>query len=346
MKKNTLQTILAFVLLMGISLGSQAVNVYLKTDKPRTAAINNAERNLANLLTNIDAAQRSRNNVSMRGVGMSDFSKKSLARLWAVTPFHCESKIQSAGLERRLWVLRNGTMMVRDIPLTITPLDGGYGMNEYQEATVEFDRNGTITDFRFTFNAQAAGINLEEGGEEVQSWEEQYVILQTLERFRTAYNMKDLATIEAMFSDDALIITGNVVQRRKPGDRGGATYDVQFNRQNKQQYISNLRRCFARNSWINVTFDLDEDYLAQQTGNPNVSCISRSTKDGTKYGVRLRQTWKSSTYSDVGLLFLLFEFPADGSDPIIHVRTWQPESAGGKRLGYRDDISTLGGFGF
>ena len=213
MKKNTLQTILAFVLLMGISLGSQAVNVYLKTDKPRTAAVNNAERNLAALLTNIDAAQRSRNNVSMRGVSMSEFSKKSLARLWAVTPFHCESKIQSAGLERRLWVLRNGVMVVRDIPLTITPLDGGWGMNEYQEATVEFDRNGTITDFRFTFNAQAVGLNMEEGGDEVQSWEEQYVILQTLERFRTAYNQKDLATIEAMFSDDALIITGSSTVR-------------------------------------------------------------------------------------------------------------------------------------
>ena len=37
-------------------------------------------------------------------------------------------------------------------------------------------------------------------------------------------------------------------------------------------------------------------------------------------------------------------FPENGGDPIIHVRTWQPEWAGGKRQQPDDDISTLGGF--
>ena len=272
---------------------------------------------------------------------MNDFAKKSLARIWAVTPF----RNKGANLEAHLWMLRDGNMMVRDVPLLMSPLDGGYGTDTYQEAVVEFDRNGQITDFRFTFNAQAAGINLDEGGQEITDWENQYIILQQLERFRTAYNMKDINTIEAMFSDDALIITGNVVQRRRPGDRGGATYDVVFNRQNKQQYITNLKKCFARNAWIDVTFELDDDYMKMQTGNSQASCIVRSTVDPTKYGVRLRQTWKSSTYSDEGLLFLLFEFPTDGSDPIIHVRTWQPERVRGTIVKPNNDISTLGGFG-
>ena len=341
MKKNSLQTLIVFCFCMLFAMGSQAVNVRLTTDKPRTAAINNAERNLAQLLTEIDYAQSGKKNVSMRGVSMNEFAKKSLARLWAVTPFHS----QNNDLERRIWVLRDGTMMVRDIPLLMAPRDGGYGTDAYQEAVVEFDRNGLITDFRFTFNAQAAGINLEEGGTEVTEWENKYIILQQLERFRTAYNMKDISTIEAMFSDDALIITGKVVQRRKPGDFGGARYDVVYNRQNKEQYINNLKKCFARNAWIDVKFELDDDYMKEQTGNADISCITRSQVDGTKYGVRLRQTWKSSTYSDEGLLFLLFEFPADGSDPIIHVRTWQPERAGGTRVRPNDEISTLGGFG-
>lgn len=339
---KTMKTILMLALCMAFALESQAVNVRLTTDKPRTAAVNAAERNLANLLTNIDAAHRSRSNVTMRGVQMNDFAKKSLARIWAVTPFRNKEN----DLERHIWLLRDGTMMVRDVPVLMSPLDGGYGTDTYQEAVVEFDRSGAITDFRFTFNAQAAGINLEEGGEEVTDWQQIYVIQKTLERFCTAYNQKDIYTIESMFSDDALIITGNVVQRRRPGDRGGATYNVVYNRQNKQQYINNLKKCFARNAWIDVKFDLDEDYVAANIGNGSrPSCITRSTVDGTKYGVRLHQSWKSSTYSDEGLLFLLFEFPADGSDPIIHVRTWQPERAGGQRLRFDDNISTLGGFG-
>ena len=343
MKKNFyLRTILMMVLCLAFSLEGQAVNVRLTTDKPRTVGVNNAERNLAQLLTAIDAAHRSRSNVSTRSIAMNDFAKKSLARIWAVTPF----RNKDVNLETHLWILRDGTMMVRDVPLLMSPLDGGYGTDTYQEAVVEFDRNGQITDFRFTFNAQAAGINLDEGGEEVADWENQYIILQQLERFRTAYNMKDINTIEAMFSDDALIITGNVVQRRRPGDRGGFTYDVQFNRQNKQQYITNLKKCFARNAWIDVTFELDDDYMKMQTGNSQASCIVRSTVDPTKYGVRLRQTWKSSTYSDEGLLFLLFEFPENGDDPIIHVRTWQPERVRGARIQPNNDISTLGGFGF
>ena len=85
--------------------------------------------------------------------------------------------------------------------------------------------------------------------------------------------------------------------------------------------------------------------MKMQTGNSQASCIVRSTVDPTKYGVRLRQTWKSSTYSDEGLLFLLFEFPTDGSDPIIHVRTWQPERVRGTIVKPNNDISTLGGFG-
>ena len=60
--------------------------------------------------------------------------------------------------------------------------------------------------------------------------------------------------------------------------------------------------------------------------------------------MRLRQEWRSSTYSDEGYLFLLWDFPEDGGDPIIHVRTWQPEMVGGVRQQPDKDITTLAGF--
>ena len=175
----------------------------------------------------------------------------------------------------------------------------------------------------------------------------EHIIWQQIERFRTAYNTKDISTIERMFSDDALIITGNVVQTRSLNDSQSSRYKVVYNRQNKQQYINNLKKCFARNNWIDVKFDPIGAY-GEQGG---CAGITRSAKDKTKFGVRLRQTWKSQHYEDEGYLFLLFEFPK-GGDPIIHVRTWQPEwvggtrSTGGTHQEPDDNISTLGGFGF
>lgn len=165
------------------------------------------------------------------------------------------------------------------------------------------------------------------------------IILQYVERFRTAYNQKDLPTIEKMFSDDALIITGRVVMAKPQGDQG-AQFKVEYNKQNKQQYISNLRRAFLRNKWIDVKFT----QIGENGEDGGCAGITQSTKDKTKYGVRLHQSWKSSNYSDEGYLFLLWEFPEDGSDPIIHVRTWQPEMVGGTKQKPDDNISTLGGF--
>ena len=62
------------------------------------------------------------------------------------------------------------------------------------------------------------------------------------------------------------------------------------------------------------------------------------------YGVRMPQSWTSRNYSDEGYLFLLWEFPENGGDPIIHVRTWQPEYVGGQRQKPDESITTLGGF--
>ena len=41
------------------------------------------------------------------------------------------------------------------------------------------------------------------------------------------------------------------------------------------------------------------------------------------YGVTLVQHWNSSTYSDKGILFLVWDC-TDEDQPKIHVRTWQP----------------------
>ena len=65
----------------------------------------------------------------------------------------------------------------------------------------------------------------------------------------------------------------------------------------------------------------------------------RKGKNGRDfYGVRLRQEWKSDRYHDEGYVFLLWEFP-ENTDPVIHVRTWQPEMLNGQKIAYNDIFS-------
>ncbi|MGM9778943.1 MAG: hypothetical protein ACI3ZD_11510 [Prevotella sp.] len=321
--------------LLFVTMPAHAVDVTLTVDEHvnRPSALAAAQSNLAAVLTEINRAQKAKEPVSVKNLRMDDFSKKSLARLWAVTPFYCDDE----EVVERCWVFKNGTMMVSHIPLIITPEDENFGLGTYQEAVVEFDAKGQLTDFRFALDAQTAE-SMERCGTVVDK-EKQMIILQYVERFRTAYNQKDLPTIEKMFSDDALIITGRVVMAKPQGDQG-AQFKVEYNKQNKQQYISNLRRAFLRNKWIDVKFT----QIGENGEDGGCAGITQSTKDKTKYGVRLHQSWKSSNYSDEGYLFLLWEFPEDGSDPIIHVRTWQPEMVGGTKQKPDDNISTLGGF--
>lgn len=321
--------------LLFVTLPAHAVDVTLTVDEhvDRPSALAAAQSNLAAVLTEINRAQKAKEAVSVKTLRMDEFAKKSLARLWAVTPFYCDDE----EVVERCWVFKNGTMMVSHIPLIITPEDENFGLGTYQEAVVEFDTKGQLIDFRFALDAQTAE-SMERCGTVVDK-EKQMIILQYVERFRTAYNQKDISTIEKMFSDDALIITGRVVMAKPQGDQG-AQFKVEYNKQNKQQYISNLRRAFLRNKWIDVKFS----QIGENGEDGGCAGITQSTKDKTKYGVRLRQSWKSSNYSDEGYLFLLWEFPEDGGDPIIHVRTWQPEMVGGTHQKPDDNISTLGGF--
>ena len=334
MKRRRILFQAVFALLF-VTLPAHAVDVTLTVDEhvDRPSALAAAQSNLAAVLTEINRAQKAKESVSVKNLRMDEFAKKSLARLWAVTPFYCDDE----EVVERCWVFKNGTMMVSHIPLIITPEDENFGLGTYQEAVVEFDTKGQLIDFRFALDAQTAE-SMERCGTVVDK-EKQMIILQYVERFRTAYNQKDISTIEKMFSDDALIITGRVVMAKPQGDQG-AQFKVEYNKQNKQQYISNLRRAFLRNKWIDVKFS----QIGENGENGGCAGITQSTKDKTKYGVRLRQSWKSSNYSDEGYLFLLWEFPEDGGDPIIHVRTWQPEMVGGTHQKPDDNISTLGGF--
>ena len=337
MKRRVLYVCIALVSMwMWCVNEAKAVSVTLTIDEgvERPVALSQAEHNLGLILTEINRAQQAKSILTTKGFPMDDFSLKSLLRLWAVTPFYCDDEV----VVERCWIFKDGTMMVSHIPLIITPEGEDFGVGTYQEAVVEFDRRGNITDFRLALDAHTAE-SMERCGRVVEI-EKQKIIMQYIERFRTAYNQRDSNYIEKIFSDDALIITGKVVTTRSRSDVGGMNQKVEYTKQTKEQYLRNLKRAFRRNKWIDVKFS----EIGENGEEGGCAGITQSTVDKTKYGVRLRQEWNSSNYSDKGYLFLLWEFPEDGRDPIIHVRTWQPEWVGGVRQQPDDDISTLGAF--
>ena len=77
------------------------------------------------------------------------------------------------------------------------------------------------------------------------------------------------------------------------------------------QYLANLRRCFDRNEFINLRFTNND--------------IQRLEKfqDKELFGIQIGQEYTSSTYTDIGYLFLLTDL-TDHNQPQIKVRTWQP----------------------
>ena len=82
--------------------------------------------------------------------------------------------------------------------------------------------------------------------------------------------------------------------------------------------MTNLAAVFKANKRINVLFDEIK--------------VARHPAKEDFYGVTLKQGWQSDNYSDIGYLFLLWDF-TNPDAPQIHVRTWQPDEfieAGGE----------------
>ena len=143
------------------------------------------------------------------------------------------------------------------------------------------------------------------------------MILDFLERFRMAYNTKDIDYLEKVYSDDALIIVGTVL-RQKPNsdDFNRMTLlpqnKVRLVQKTKREYLDDLRKyAFRSRSFLSVRFD-------------SIAIIQHE-KHNFIYGVTCWQSWRSATYSDGGYLFLMMDFRSP-DEPVIHVRSWQPKA--------------------
>ena len=282
---------------------------------------NKMEKNISGLLTAIDNAGTSGSNLNLSGLDMEQGAKNRLEALWSDARFICDNNVN---VKRCLEDYQG--YQVRNIPITIKPIDTNYDQSLNRELTISLNKNGVITGVRMAWELQQDVESMLKSSGSVSDSRQRREILKWVEDFRSYYNEKNIKSLDQIFSNDALIITGSVVQQSKrAGDMGFQMEEkVKYKVQTKEEYISNLSRVFRNNSKINVKFD-------------HISVMMHGAKPNI-YGVTLHQTWNSGAYHDEGWLFLLWDFN-DPEHPKIHVRTWQPE-----QMATKDGVFTLDDF--
>lgn len=180
-----------------------------------------------------------------------------------------------------------------------------------EEVIFTFDQSNKICNISFGLGKTAEDDILNKG---VWNQEARIAIMNFLENYKTAYALKRYDYIKSIFDDDAIIIVGNIVKKQAVGemDRNKLNSDiVKYNRYSKDQYLENLRQCFASQEYINIHFSNND--------------ISKARKDGAGevYGIQLEQDYHSATYGDHGYLFLYVDLN-NPAQPLIKIRTWQP----------------------
>lgn len=315
---------LLFIVIVALStIYCKADNVtFTVSDGIDNAAIKSKiESSVSKMLTEINAAQKAGRNLNFSAMGVGQRVQMSMAMLWENSPFKCtdDDIVEHC-------ITTGSGYQVRNIPLEMKPTgEREFGEDEYQEAVISFDKKGNVESFYLSISMNLY-MNVIKSNLELTDLRRRQLILDYVEQFRTAYNQKDIKFLNQVFSDDALIITGTVIQQKH--SEGFSTPKIKYNKQTKDQYIKNLRGVFARNSYIKVTFD--EIEVMRHPVNPNF------------YGVTLLQGWTSGKYHDDGYLFLLWDFTNE-SAPQIHVRTWQPDKIGDKPLP-KDEVFSLSDF--
>ena len=192
-----------------------------------------------------------------------------------------------------------------------------------QDVVFRFDTiNKVVTSLAFRLSDQAEYDIISK-----VKWPEEsrLILVNFLEDYQTAYALKRHHYLESIYSDDALIIVGRLVKKTEIPDRMTlklSKEEAELKKYDKDTYMKNLAMCFKNNEYIRLRFT-ETDFTK-----------ANNTKD--VYGVRVRQEYFSSSYGDVGYLFLLVDLR--GAMPLIHVRAWQPDKVDLDKLMNMSDV--------
>jgi hypothetical protein len=306
--------------ILAISSVAQDVSMTIVDGINNNTVKNRMEHAISGLLSEINRACAQERSLRLDNIDMALSGKRSLQGLWKNLHFLCEDN----QIVERCLTSAEG-YVIRNIYVQINPMIEDYSDEPERALTIRLTREGQIASVAISASDAVYG-RIMERGKSVIDMERRFTILSFVENYRSFYDEKDINSIDRIFSDDAIIITGTVpMQRNVSNDMQSWREQIKYKVQNKPQYLSSLETNFNRNKYIKVTFSDVE--VVRHPANPNY------------YGVTLHQHWKSSTYEDDGYLLLIWEF-RDGEDPIIHYRTWQPDRIGSHTL-TKDEIINI-----
>jgi len=308
-----------FLVIAGHQSYAQNRTVVLFKNSNKSELHHKMEKNLSDLLTGFNIAFRQGSKPDMQTSVITSSAMTRIEALWRTASFYApETEIRE-----NLLNMPGGGYQIRNIQLNLKDTNGSFSS---QEAVINLDASGSVEDLYFGIEQNRYKALLQMGTD-MNDFRRRQIILDFLENFRTSYNRKDLELLEKTFSDNALIIVGKVMNEIPNSPEMMLSLGekkVQFIRYSKQQYLTNLNRVFKQNSLIDVRFD--DIQIIKHPGFKDI------------YGVNLQQSWKSSTYSDEGYLFLMIDFENE-NQPLIHVRSWQPYKGTEKK-----DVIELGDF--
>lgn len=265
------------------------------------------EQQLSSLLTNLNRAAYNNADVNYAGIDIDNLASQTIGMTWNNVHFTTEEDFI---VDHCLTIKQGGRVagyQVRNIGVNMLPINETYGGPMRKELCIDFSPSGRIIDFNFTMD-KTNYVNIMKEGLRLKDEDRRMMIIGWCQQFEKAYCDKNIRFIEDVFSDDALIITGKLVTQRVKNDimpQNGVVFETK----GKAEYIASLRRVFNNNQRLKVKFD---DYR-----------VVRHPAKPDYYGVTLKQDWNSSSYSDQGSVFLLWDF-TDEDHPKIHVRTWEP----------------------
>lgn len=205
-----MKKVLLFLLCTLPIWANASVNVIISDGIDDASVKKKIETMTSAILTEANEAQSQNRALQLGKLGVPQDVQVSMSMLWENSPFACTDE---EIIER--CITTGSGYQIRNIPLEMRPRgDRNFNESEYQEAVVSFDRQGNIESFYLSISMNLY-MNVIRNNKEITDLRRRQLILDYVEKFRTAYNQKDITFLEQVFSDDALIITGKVITQRK-----------------------------------------------------------------------------------------------------------------------------------
>lgn len=296
-----------------VSTVTNAQSVHFSFDKNTVCnvsfSVDSVENTISLLLKEINRAYLTKSSLELSEVNMEEEAKMKLSRYWSNMRFTCRELLNNQKCLKDVQGYQ-----VRDIPVTLHPLDSTYYGNVEQSIVICLNKDGLISGVHTALNNQ--GYNCIVGsGNNVIDEPQRLEIIKFIEELKACYNQKDLNTINSIFSDEAVIITGSTIRINKRNDDIIANRNFIYNSLTRDETLNTLKRAYNKNIFVDV--DLDD-----------IKIEKKVIKGKERYGVTFKQKLQFGNYKDEGSIFLILEIPEDGQPPVIHAQSWQPSKEG------------------